>query len=55
MQFVAPSSLAYLHSQRSVHAVVEVKVGGAVVGPARDPQVEVSDAAIQLPLYSVLL
>lgn len=35
--------------------MVEVKVGGAVVGPARDPQVTVSNAAIQLPLNGVLL
>lgn len=51
----APRGLAYLHSERGVHAMVEVKVGGAVVGPARDPQVAVPDATIQLVLYGVLL
>lgn len=53
--FSAPRGLAYLHSERGVHAMVEVKVGGAVVGPARDPQVAVPDATIQLALYGVLL
>lgn len=52
---MAPRGLAYLHGDCGVHAVVKVKVGGAVVGPPRNPQVEVSGATIQLPLYGVLL
>lgn len=45
----------HLHSERGVYAVVEVEIGGAVVGPVCDPQVAVSDPTVQLMLYSELL
>lgn len=47
--------MAHLHSERGVHAVVEVKVRGGVVGPPCDPQVAVSDPAVQLLLDGALL
>lgn len=45
----------HLHGERGVHAVVEVEIGGAVVGPVCDPQVAVPDATVQLLLYGELL
>lgn len=47
--------LLHLHSERGVHAVVEVQISGAVIGPVCDSQVTVSDPAVQLLLYGVLL
>lgn len=48
-------SLLHLHSERGVNTVVEVQIGGAVVGSVCDPQVTVSDPTVQLLLYSELL
>lgn len=45
----------HLHGERGVDAVVEVQVGGAVVGPVSDPQVAVADSSVQLLLYGELL
>lgn len=47
--------MPHLHGECGVDAVVEVQIGGAVVGPVCDPQVTVSDPAVQLLLYGVLL
>lgn len=47
--------MPHLHGERGVHAVVEVEIGGAVVGPVCNPQVAVPDATVQLLLYGELL
>lgn len=48
-------SLLHLYSERGVNTVVEVQIGGAVVGSVRNPQVTVSDPTVQLLLYSEIL
>lgn len=45
----------YLHGEGGVDSVVEVQVGGAVVGPVGNPQVTVSDPTVQLLLDGVFL
>lgn len=47
--------LLHLHSERGVYTVVEVQIGGAVIGPVCNSEVTVSDPTVQLLLYSVLL
>lgn len=47
--------LLHLHSECGVYTVVEVQVSGAVIGPVCNSQVTVSDTAVQLLLYRVLL
>lgn len=48
-------TLLHLHGDGGVHSVVEVQIGGAVIGPVCDPQVTVPDPAVQLLLNGILL
>lgn len=48
-------TLLHLHGDGGVDSVVEVQIGGAVIGPVRDPQVTVPDPAVQLLLNGILL
>lgn len=45
----------HLHSEGGVNTVVEVQIGGAVVGSVCNSQVTVSDPTVQLLLYTAVL
>lgn len=40
--------LLHLHGEGGVDSVVEVQIGGAVIGPVCNPQVTVPDPTVQL-------
>lgn len=51
----APVWSSYLHGGLAVEAVVEVEIGGGVVGPVCDSQVAIADAAVQLLCHRDIL
>lgn len=47
--------LLHLHGEGGVDSVVEVQIGGSVIGPVCNPQVTVSDPTVQLLLNRIFL